>query len=92
MRFLQSALLVVVTMFAGPASAQASADMSIEAVVSPAGPIVPGTTALITLTMRNLGPSDATFVGAISSSYLFLTGGSFDLYASPPNGSCARKD
>ena len=84
MRRLAIALISWCVLAAGAAFAQASADMSIVAVVSPAGPIVTGTTALITLTMRNLGPSDATSVGAVSSSYLFLTGGSFDLYTSLP--------
>lgn len=72
-------------MAAGPAFAQASADLSIAAVVSPAGPLVPGSTAQITLTMRNLGPAEATSVGAVSSSYPFLTGGYFDLNTAAPN-------
>jgi len=78
-------LLLVVALFAGSAFAQNSADLTIEARVLPAGEIRPGTVATIVLTMRNLGPSDAVGVGAVSSDYLFLTGGLFDLFPVLPS-------
>lgn len=92
MRRLAALLVWTMTVVAGPAFAQASADMSIEAVVSPAGPVVPGTTALITLTFRNQGPNDAVGVVGVSSSYWFLVGGEFDLFASPPNACPVQYD
>lgn len=92
MRFLQSALLVVITMFAGPAFAQATADVALEVTVSPAGPLVPGSTAQVTLTFRNHGPAQATFVSGISSGYPFLIGGYFDLFAAPPNACLVQYD
>lgn len=90
-RRIATALLWLVAMSAGPAFAQAS-DMSIEAVVTPAGPLAPGTTALITLTFRNQGPNDAVGVVGVSSSYWFLIGGQFDLVTSLPNACPVQYD
>jgi len=83
-RRIATALLWLVAMSAGPVFAQASANMTIEAAVTPAGPLVPGTTAQITLTFRNQGPAEAVGVVGVSSSYLFLVGGQFDLFTAPP--------
>ena len=69
---------------AWPALARDTADLAVEAQVIPSGPIQAGSVVQIVLTVTNRGPDAAPGSGIISSDYVFLVGGLFDLYGSPP--------
>lgn len=85
MRHVVGCLLLAACALAGsPTDAQVAADLSLQVQVEPPGPLIAGTEARITLTIENLGPDEATFVGGISSGYPFLFGGYFDLYPNVP--------
>lgn len=77
---------------AGPAHAQASADLALAVDVAPSGPLRPGSTAQITLTFSNLGPDDAIGAGAVTSGYEFIVDGKFDLFPIQPNACTAYYD
>ena len=84
MHFLARALCLFAMLLAKPAFAQASADLSLEVDVIPAGPLRPGLVAQLVLTFHNHGPADIVGAGAVSSDYPFLTGGYFDLFPVKP--------
>lgn len=78
-------LLGVLLCGAMPANVQAAVDISLSASIAPAGPLRPGSVAIITLTFHNAGPDVATNVSAVSSDYPFLVSGLFDLNESAPS-------